>query len=80
MTIQGPCDACSLIDKDTSKKTITKCSLCEANLCGACKGDVRRRAEAAAIRASRTIAATTRVIHTHITSRRGSWWRQRTPE
>ena len=64
VTLQGPCDACSLIDGDTSEKAITKCRACDADLCEGCKGDWPRRARAAAIRAGRVVKKAVRHTHT----------------
>lgn len=64
MTLQGPCDACSLIDGDTSEKAITKCKVCDADLCAKCKGDIPRRGLAAAIKAGKAVKeAAAKVTH-----------------
>lgn len=47
----GQCDACALIDHDTSPKLVQFCKLCNAWLCDTCRASPWRRAKAAAKRA-----------------------------
>lgn len=42
------CDVCRLVDKDTSQKDCTYCTICKAWICRTCHDDVWRRGQAVA--------------------------------
>lgn len=46
-TQTGVCECCRRLDNDAQPKPVTWCGLCQAWLCGRCRGDLFRRARAA---------------------------------